>query len=93
MVKADPKLPALIAQNVGCEVYHGRQDAVQIIGDKATLEKITWLFQQAPDMFTIQFKSASLIVRRAGSRSTIHNAKEVNAGVVSPDIEIMPTAH
>ena len=61
---ANSKLPSVTAQDVGRELYHDRQDLVQIIGDMNTLRKIAWIFQRVPDMFDVQFHQSSLIVRR-----------------------------
>ena len=62
VVVADENYPAIVAQNVGRDICYGRQDVVRIVGDKRSLEKIAWIFQKVPDMFTIQFQQASLVV-------------------------------
>lgn len=62
IVVADENYPAIVAQNVGRDICHGRQDVVRILGDKRSLEKIAWIFQKVPDMFTIQFQQTSLVV-------------------------------
>lgn len=62
VVLADENFPAIVAQNVGREICHGRQEVVRIVGDKPSLEKIAWIFQKVPDMFTIRFQRASLVV-------------------------------
>ena len=61
---ANSKLPSVTAQDVGRELYHDRQDMVQIIGDAGALKKIAWIFKRVPDMFDVQFYQSSLIVRR-----------------------------
>jgi hypothetical protein len=72
VIKANPKLPAITAQNVGRELYYGRQTVVQIIGDKETLENIAWILEDALDMLDLQFQHCSLIVRR---RAEVKEAK------------------
>jgi hypothetical protein len=67
-IVADANFPAITAQNVGREIYHGRQDVVRIVGDKRTLGKIAWIFQKVPDLFTIRLQCASLVVVRASKR-------------------------
>jgi hypothetical protein len=62
VVMADKNFPAIVAQNVGREICHGRQDVIRIVGDKQSLDRIAWIFQKVPDMFTIQFQQASLVV-------------------------------
>jgi hypothetical protein len=62
VVMADENFPAIVAQNVGREICHGRQDVIRIVGDQRSLEKIAWIFQKVPDMFIIQFQPAALVV-------------------------------
>jgi hypothetical protein len=81
VIKANPKLPAMTAQDVGRELYHRRYDVVQIIGDKHTLERIAWVFRRVPDMFALQFKYTSLIVRRAAAQADLQKAKKIRADV------------
>ncbi len=64
VVVANMHFPAVTAQDVGREIYHGRQEAVRIIGDEGSLSKIAWIFQRVPDMFVVQRHSSWLIVRR-----------------------------
>lgn len=68
VVMADKNFPAIVAQNVGREICHGRQDVIRIVGDKRSLEKIAWIFQRVPDMFNVQFQHASLVVSSYGQR-------------------------
>lgn len=70
VVMADENFPAIVAQNVGREIFHGRQDVIRILGDKRSLEKIAWILQKAPDMFNIQFQHASLVVSSYGQGQT-----------------------
>ena len=70
VVVANIYLPAVTAQDVGREIYHGRHDMVRIIGDEGSLSKIAWIFQRVPDMFEVQYLTSGLIVRR-GSREEI----------------------
>lgn len=62
LVLADENFPAIVAQNVGRDICYGRQEVVRIVGDKRSLEKIAWIFQKVPDMFTIQLQRTSLVV-------------------------------
>ena len=64
VIVADMQFPAVTAQDVGREVYQGRQEAVRIIGDESSLSKIAWIFQRVPDMFEVQRQAHVLIVRR-----------------------------
>ncbi|MBE7474819.1 MAG: hypothetical protein HS114_37275 [Anaerolineales bacterium] len=64
VVIANMRFPAVTAQDVGREVYHGRQEAVCIVGDERSLSQIAWIFQRVPDMFEVQRYSTELIVRR-----------------------------
>lgn len=83
VMTANSKLPAMTAQDVGRELYHRRYDMVQIIGDEPTLERIAWIFQRVPDMFVIQFKYASLIVRRATAQASLKKAQKLKARVAA----------
>jgi hypothetical protein len=67
IVRATPQFPSILAQNIGRELYHGRQDVVQIVGDKNSLRHIAWIFKKVPDMFELQCENSSLLVRRAES--------------------------
>lgn len=71
VVLADENFPAIVAQNVGRDICHGRQEVVRIVGDKRSLEKIAWIFQKVPDMFTIQFQCASLVVSASGEQGQV----------------------
>lgn len=64
VIIANMRFPAVTAQDVGREVYHGRQEAVRIVGDERSLSQIAWIFQRVPDMFEVQNYSTELIVRR-----------------------------
>ena len=64
VIVADMQFPAVTAQDVGREVYHGRHEAVCIIGDESSLSKIAWIFKRVPDMFEVQRQTSGLIVRR-----------------------------
>ena len=64
IVTANTHFPAITAQVVGREVYYGRHEVVWIIGDKSSLSKIAWIFDQVPDMFEVQRQTSGLIVRR-----------------------------
>ncbi|MCL4299296.1 MAG: hypothetical protein KJ077_26415 [Anaerolineae bacterium] len=66
VVLANLHFPAITAQDVGREVYHGRHEMVRIIGDERSLGKIAWIFQRVPDMFEVQHQTSGLIVRRGG---------------------------
>ncbi|NJN97851.1 MAG: hypothetical protein HC875_29115 [Anaerolineales bacterium] len=63
-VIANMRFPAVTAQDAGREVYHGRQEAVRILGDERSLSQIAWIFQRVPDMFEVQRHATELIVRR-----------------------------
>jgi hypothetical protein len=67
VVTANMHFPAITAQDVGREVYHGRHEMVRIIGDERSLGLIAWIFQRVPDMFEVQHQTSGLVVRR-GSR-------------------------
>lgn len=64
-IVVNEQLPAVTAQDAGREVYHGRQESVQIIGDEVSSKQIAWIFSTVPDLFEIQLNCSSLIVRRA----------------------------
>ncbi len=64
VIVANSNFPAVTAQNVGREVYHGRQEAICIVGDEGSLNQIVWIFQRVPDMFELQRQTSRLIVRR-----------------------------
>jgi hypothetical protein len=64
VVVADATFPAITAQNVGQDIYQGRQNKVRIIGDKHSLGKIAWIFRKVPDMFALRFQCSSLVVSR-----------------------------
>lgn len=66
VVVANMHFPAVTAQDVGREVYHGRHEMVRIIGDEGSLSKIAWIFERVPDMFEVQRQTSGLIVRRGG---------------------------
>lgn len=66
VVVANMYFPAVTAQDVGREVYHGRHEMVRIVGDEGSLTKIAWIFQRVPDMFEVQRQTSVLIVRRGG---------------------------
>lgn len=69
VVQATSRFPSILAQNVGRELYYGRQDVVQIVGDKTSLRNIAWIFKKVPDMFEIQCENSSLLVRRTESHA------------------------
>ena len=69
VIQATPRFPSILAQNVGRELYHGRQDVVQIVGDQTSLRNIAWIFKKVPDMFEIQCENSSLLVRRTELRA------------------------
>jgi hypothetical protein len=77
---ANSQLPSVTAQDVGRELYHGRQDVVQIIGDEPSLKKVAWIFERVPDMFEVQCQYATLIVRRATAHTADHDAIMVDVG-------------
>ena len=93
VVRANSRLPSVTTQDVGRDLYHGRQDVVQIVGDRRTLENIAWIFQKVPDMFEIQFKSMSLIVRRAKEQTGPQATTEENAATAVSALELMAIAH
>lgn len=93
IVKANPLLPAITAQDVGRDLCHRRQDVVQIIGERPTLENIAWIFQRIPDMFTARFRDTSLIVCRAGDPSGRSETEERNVELAVPVLKRMPLAH
>jgi hypothetical protein len=64
VVVANIHLPAVTAQDVGREVYHGRHEVIRIVGDEGSLSRIAWIFQRVPDMFDVQRHAYELIVRR-----------------------------
>jgi hypothetical protein len=84
VVVADKRLPSVTAQNVGRELYHRRQDIVQIIGEERCLKKIAWIFQRVPDMFDIQLQKGSLIARRAQTQTEEQPAQAGEAKAISP---------
>ena len=95
VVIANSKYPSITAQNIGRELYHGREEMVQIIGNKHTLKAIAWIFAKVPDMFEIQFKSASLIVSRTKEQSQVEvpRAKEAETTMATQTPELLPIAH
>ncbi len=93
IVKANPMLPAVTAQDVGRDLCQKRQDVVQIIGEKPTLDTIAWIFQRIPDMFTARFRDASLIVCRAGDPTGRTEAEEHGFEMASAVLKRMPLAH
>jgi hypothetical protein len=64
VIVANIQFPAVTAQDVGREIYHGRHEMVRIIGDESSLRKIAWIFQRVPDMFEVQRQAYALTVRR-----------------------------
>lgn len=92
IVKANPKLSSVTAQDVGRDLYHGRQETVRIVGDRHALENIAWIFKRVPDLFTIQVRSNSLIVRRT-PEAKIGNSKQTNETAVPATAEAMPISH
>jgi hypothetical protein len=64
VIVASMQFPAVTAQDVGREIYHGRHETVRIIGDEGSLSKIAWIFQRVPDMFEVQRQAYGLTIRR-----------------------------
>jgi hypothetical protein len=82
VIVANQQLPSLTAQAVGRDLYHGRQDVVQIIGDKNCLRKIAWIFETVPDLFDAKFQNTSLVVRRAEAHSDRLNAMAADTQMI-----------
>lgn len=68
-VVANSKLPAVTAQDVGRDLYYGRVEIVQIIGDEKILKRIAWILKQVPDLFEVRFQRDVLVVTRAASQA------------------------
>lgn len=81
---ANNRLPSVTAQNAGRELYHRRQEMVQIIGQERCLKKIAWIFQRVPDMFEVQRQPGSLIVRRAQAQLEQQPAQAGETQGISP---------
>lgn len=54
--------PAIVAQEAGRAIYHGRAKKIVVIGRAEDLIAITWILGRVPDMFDVQVDSTSLIV-------------------------------
>ena len=64
IINANSHLPAVTAQDVGRELYHKRHDEVKILGTEDSLKRIAWILGRVDDMFKVQARPASLVVRR-----------------------------
>lgn len=64
-VIANPVLPAMTAQDVGRDLYYGRAETVEIVGDEKNLRRIAWILKRVPDLFDVRFQRNALVVSRA----------------------------
>lgn len=62
VINSDMGYPAIVAQEVGRAIYHGRAKKIRVIGQAEDLTAITWILGRVLDMFDVQVDSTSLIV-------------------------------
>jgi hypothetical protein len=62
VVNGNSVYPAIVAQEVGRAIYHGRAKQIRIIGCAENLARITWILRMAPDLFDVLVDTKSLII-------------------------------
>ena len=62
VVNGDSVYPAIVAQEVGRAIYHGRAKQIRITGCAENLARITWILGLTPDLFDVRVEAKSLIV-------------------------------